>query len=229
MVIIIINENTEPFVNAFVDFVEKKEILLDSNEYSGDCDTDGDFTIGYMFQTYENVIKGIHSDHEFPNVLIRPFLPMRCFRHNTIENFYVSIYDKFYENPQKSDALLYIGAPRLNVRFNFKKLAFNSGAGFIISCACLNKLYPLLESLMENWMSLCGLNIRLKYACDVAISYYLQSPDINCEMITDPESFFAVKYTTIPKHIENIKAGNNHVISCHPMNLDDFDNYNELL
>ena len=92
VMVIIINDNTKPFVEKFIEVVTSKKVSLNYNYPE-------DFAHEYMFQTFQNVMKGVISDPEFPNMLIRPFLPRLCFRHNTIENFYFSIYDKLHGNP----------------------------------------------------------------------------------------------------------------------------------
>jgi len=103
-----------------------------------------------------------------------------------------------------------------NIRFHA------GGAGFLISYYCLEKLYPLLEKLMDNWIEVCDRNKieYLKPACDISISYYIHIYNKECEMIIDKEAhFFDVDYK-----LAFVWSGNKYssIITCHRMTIEDF-------
>ena len=83
---------------------------------------------------------------------------------------------------------------------------------------------------MEDWKKVCNIN-NIEYltsACDVAISYYLQQPDINVEIIKENELLFLhCNYRGIPCHIGNVNISN--IISCHLMNEHDFYDFTHIL
>jgi hypothetical protein len=126
---------------------------------------------------------------------------------------------------------LYIGGHGCERQIGLKKYYFHSGGpGFIITYSVLKKLYDQLPYLMENWISVCnGNNINhLISACDVAVSYYLQQPDINVKIIkTNDLSFIHCNYKGIPCHRNIISISN--IISCHLMDKDDFNNFTTIL
>jgi hypothetical protein len=112
-----------------------------------------------------------------------------------------------------------------------KNIYFHSGGpGFIITFSCLEKLYPLLENIIPNWIQTCITNNspQLIPACDVAISYYLQFAEINTQIIkADGLLFTHCNYKGEPCHKNQIVL--QKLISCHLMSLEDFDNFTNIL
>ena len=120
---------------------------------------------------------------------------------------------------------LYIGGHGCERQIGSKKYYFHSGGP-----GCLLKLYNTLSNLMDDWINICNIN-NIQYlipSCDVAISYYLQKPYINSEIIkTNDLSFLHCNYKRIPCHTNQIDMSN--IISCHLMNKSDFYNFTKIL
>jgi hypothetical protein len=126
---------------------------------------------------------------------------------------------------------LYIGGHGCVREIGLKKYYFHSGGpGFIITYNCLEKLYDLLSDLMKDWIDICNLN-NIKHlipACDVAISYYVQQPNINAKIIkSDNLTFLHCNYLGYPCHQKQINISN--IISCHLMTKSDFYNFTDIL
>lgn len=126
---------------------------------------------------------------------------------------------------------LYIGGHGCQRQIGSKNYYFHSGGpGFIITYKCLEKLYSLLHNLMEDWINLCNTNnIQILIpACDLAISYYLQQPNINANIIKiDDLSFLHCNYQGFPCHPNKVNVSD--IISCHLMNECDFYNFTHIL
>jgi len=126
---------------------------------------------------------------------------------------------------------LYIGGHGSKIQFGFKDYYYHSGGpGFIITYNCLEKIYNKLPDLMEDWINVC--NERYKHYLtrepDVAISYYLQQPDINARIIkTNNLSFLHCNYYGVPCHLYKVDVSN--IISCHSMNSRDFYDFTDIL
>ncbi len=64
---------------------------------------------------------------------------------------------------------------------------------------------------MDHWINLCIEN-NIRYlipAGDLAISYYLQQPDINVKIIkTNDLSFLNCNYEVHPRHLNNVNMSN---------------------
>jgi len=134
--------------------------------------------------------------------------------------------DKFDYNDN-----LYIGGHGCVREIASAKYYFHAGGpGFIITRGCLIKLYSILHNLTNDWINLCNTN-NIKYlipACDVAISYYLQQPDIDSKIIkTNDLSFIHCNYRGHPCHINQIDISN--IIGCHQMSPIDFINFTNIL
>jgi len=96
-------------------------------------------------------------------------------------------------------------------------------------CKGVKKIYDSLQNLMEYWSKICYENNiqSLISACDVAISYYLQQPDMNVEIIkAEHGSFMHCNYKGMPCH-RNLDISK--IISCHLMDTDDFINFTNIL
>jgi hypothetical protein len=125
---------------------------------------------------------------------------------------------------------LYIGGHGCHRDIGLNKIYFHSGGpGFIITLPCLEKLYPLLPSIMDTWTDVCKKNGTeyLISASDVGIGYFCQLSSINANIIKT-EGFFHCNINGFPcRHKESIDMRN--IISCHSMSLSDFDIFNASL
>jgi hypothetical protein len=126
---------------------------------------------------------------------------------------------------------LYIGGHGCVRTIGQRQYYFHSGGpGFIITYSCLEKIYGTLSTLMDNWINVCNANKLYNFipACDVAISYYLQQPSINCTIIkTNDLSLTHCNYVGIPCHPNQIDMKN--IISCHLMSKADFYDFTKIL
>jgi hypothetical protein len=92
------------------------------------------------------------------------------------------------------------------------------GAGFIITQPCLEKLYPLLTTIMGNWITLCKENHVevLIDSCDVAISFYLQNLIPELKIVTNDDYFSNSNHHGWPWRPDRIDM--TKLITCHFMN-----------
>lgn len=136
-----------------------------------------------------------------------------------------------YTNTLDYTESLYVGGHGCVRNIGLKNYYFHSGGpGFIITYSCLEKLYGTLSTLTDDWIQVCKTNnlSDLIPACDVAISYYLQQPSINCKIIKNTDySFLHCNYVGIPCHPHQVNAKN--IISCHLMSIDDFSKFTNIL
>ncbi len=135
---------------------------------------------------------------------------------------------KFLKNFEPSHNL-YIGGHGCHRTIYEKSYYFHSGGpGFIITKNCLQKLYPLLDNLMDDWINVCNENKNnLHPACDVAIAYYLQKYlDVVVFKMNDL-SFLYCNCTGYPCHLGKIKMSD--IISCHNMSPIDFIYFTKIL
>ena len=136
-----------------------------------------------------------------------------------------------YIHQYKKEECLYIGGHGCHRQIGDKLYYYHSGGpGFVITHSCLGKLYPFLDTIMNEWITICKEN-NVEYlitACDVAISYFLQKPEINAMIIkTDDLSFISCNCYGYPCHQGQIEMKN--IICCHLMNIENFVNFNEIL
>lgn len=130
---------------------------------------------------------------------------------------------------------IYIGGHGDSRTILGKNIYYHSGGpGFVITQECLRLLYPKLETLMDDWSDVCSKNdfkvpnYDFRAACDVAIAYYLQMPEINSYVIkTNDLSFSNCNYKGHPchQHVVNMKDS----ICCHLMSPNDFDEFTQIL
>jgi hypothetical protein len=127
----------------------------------------------------------------------------------------------------------YIGGDSGYRQIGQQRLYYHSGGpGFILSQSCLSKLYPYLENFCMEWENICSQNDveYLCVACDVAISYYVQLPEINARVVTHIDGFFACNHKGIARTI--ICCGNKvkieNIMSCHYMSLEDSDEFYQI-
>jgi hypothetical protein len=113
------------------------------------------------------------------------------------------------------------------------------GAGFIITHECLNYIYSALSTIKEDWIKKCtGTHFsELIPACDVSLSYYLQTIiGDKLQIIENKQQFFGCNYKGIVLHrgtgsffccnkIIQLKT----LISCHCMTAVDFDEFTKIL
>jgi len=128
-------------------------------------------------------------------------------------------------------ANLYIGGHGDYRQIIDRTVYFHSGgAGFVITQECLRQLYPKLTTITDDWNELCSKNNYYYYlgACDLAIAYYLQHPDIQSTVIKADDCLFnGCNYKGNPCHSDVIHTKN--IITCHFMSLEDFDEFNKIL
>jgi hypothetical protein len=144
----------------------------------------------------------------------------------------------FISNLNESDNL-YIGGHGSEREICKKKIYFHSGGpGFILTNGCLKKLYPLLDNITDNWIKICSENNtnELIPACDVAIAFFLQLPELETTIIKiDDYSFINCNHRGMINCYEYAYpcCGNlismNKIISCHSMSLQDFDEFTHIL
>jgi hypothetical protein len=132
-------------------------------------------------------------------------------------------------DPTKS---LYIGGHGCHRKIYDKTYYFHSGGpGFIITKPCLAQLYPMLSDIMTTWKDITvksGVFNELYWACDFAISYFLQQENMNVEIIkADDLVFTHCNYLGHPCHQNQIDL--KKLVSCHCMSPEDYANYTKLL
>jgi hypothetical protein len=136
-----------------------------------------------------------------------------------------------YINKFDETECLYIGGHGDTRKIGLYNYYFHSGGpGFIITHSTLVKIYYLLPNIVDEWIKICNLNKlnELITACDVAIGYYLQQPNMNIKIIIEEEFLFLhCNYKGFPCHIGMIKMSN--IISCHGMNKYDFCKFTRVL
>lgn len=191
----------------------------------------------------DNNIKYINLNGVKNDVLsasYKQFLGLKYIYENYKPKFIISIGTDTYLNIPKLLSFinnydhmdnLYIGGHGMECYIGDKNYYFHSGGpGFIITYNCLSKIYDSLYNLMENWINVCNQN-KVSYlivACDVAISYYLQQPEINSKIIKIEDlSFLACNYKGLQCHHNMINM--NNIISCHFMNENDFYDFTDIL
>ena len=139
------------------------------------------------------------------------------------------------------DDKLYIG-PGGDYRYvEDRNYFFQSGSGFILTKSCIQYLYPTLHEMTDQWIDICNKSsvTYLIPCCDVAISYYLQKDNFIKEenILIDGELFLIHNFRGKCSYIDNnsliLKNENevnvNKIVTCHFMNLQDFDDFYELL
>jgi hypothetical protein len=179
-------------------------------------------------------------NNDYLSASYKQFLGMKYIYENYTTKFIICIGTDVYLNIPKLllyinnfdyRERLYIGGHGCERQIGSIKYYFHSGGpGFIITYNVLERLYDLLPNLMEQWINLCNVN-NISYlisACDVAISYYLQQPDMNVKIIkTNDLSFLHCNYKGFPCHPNQVNMSN--IISCHLMNNSDFHNFTQIL
>jgi len=137
---------------------------------------------------------------------------------------------------------LYIGGGGENRMIQNKNYFFQSGAGFILTKTCIDYLHPILNNMVEMWLETCN-NSKVKHlfpACDVAIAYYLQKDNFiqNENILIDSETFLLHNFRGMCNYANNSKPFVNKnendvdktkIISCHFMNLTDFDDFYKII
>lgn len=129
-----------------------------------------------------------------------------------------------------SNEKLYIGGDGMYRYIGNENLYFhNGGSGFIISYSILYELYPYLFNLFDYYQKLC-IQSNTQYlipACDVLLAYYIQKID-NIKIIKS-NSFKGCNHKGYANTLKCCDSNIKDIIACHYMDLDDFDEYKELL
>ncbi|MDC0141998.1 fringe family glycosyltransferase [bacterium] len=132
-------------------------------------------------------------------------------------------------NPKEN---LYIGGHGCHRKLlNIETYFHSGGPGFILSKACLNKIYPKISDVdlfLKKWINICkkSNNTRIICACDVTMGYLSQMADIN-STIKKEQGFYHCNHKGYPCHRN--KFPYKDIISCHNMSLNDFDEFNSIL
>ena len=130
---------------------------------------------------------------------------------------------------------LYIGGHGSHELIENQKIYFHSGgSGFIISNLTLQLLYPHLDNIFNDWLSLCSRNnlLNLKIACDVSMAYYLNKLNATCIKVENLQ-FRSCNYLGFSNGY-NCHANDKHnilkdIIVCHYMSEKDFYDYTIIL
>lgn len=105
----------------------------------------------------------------------------------------------------------------------------SGGPGFVITRAVLEKLYPILHNVMDDWINVCCRNgvEYLIVACDVGIAYYVTQPDYKARFIQARQEFIACNYQGNPCCLGKIDM--RKIVSCHFMSIQDFHDFTNIL
>ena len=117
----------------------------------------------------------------------------------------------------------------------------SGGPGFLLSNTCSQMLYPYLDDMIDMWIEKCK-EIQCEWlivACDVGISYYLQTIT-QTKIIQCNEQFVHFGCGTIPYYfddlVRDICSQPNGVgeiccamVACHPVTLSEFDRLHDLV
>ena len=145
------------------------------------------------------------------------------------------------QNEPNNNTNLYIGGNGDYRMFDNEKLWFQSGgSGFIITNDVLEKLYPELCNIDEQWKKICNSTVDssrdnksnhdLISACDVSIAYFVKQNDTKT---ISNDNFYSCNYRGYADNyrynccVDKIKLKD--IISCHNMSMSDFDEYTYLL
>lgn len=114
-----------------------------------------------------------------------------------------------------------------------KKIYFPSGgAGIVITQEFLRLFYPKLPTLLDDWTKISEIMVNpyvdYRAACDVAIAYYAQLPDMNTSIFkAEPFLFNSCTYKGRPCHVNAFPM--NTILTCHNMSPADFDEFTNIL
>lgn len=134
--------------------------------------------------------------------------------------------DKYLSTLDKTKSLFLGGHGGERVIYQNKSFKFHSGGGFVLSYACLDQIYDLLETMKDDWFKFCP--DYLKIACDVCLAYYIQTEAV-VEMIEN-KNFYGCNYLGIYKNQICCNVVNlDDIICCHEMSLEDFDQYYSII
>lgn len=130
-------------------------------------------------------------------------------------------------NPEKS---LYIGGHGDTRQIGPRPYYFHSGGpGFVITLPILEKIFPFLQDIMNDWIRVCRTN-EVDYligACDVGISYYVAHICPEAKQIETGITFSNCNYLGIPCCVG--KQVMSKIMSCHLMSLNDFRDFTKIL
>jgi hypothetical protein len=132
---------------------------------------------------------------------------------------------------------LYIGGHGCLSQIGSNQIYYHAGGGgFILSSKCLEKVSSHLVSATDAWGKMVSAAGRtdLIAACDVAIAYYVQLPEVMVTVVKAEHSvFMACNYKCRWYHaqvcIHHEELEWSKLVSCHFMSLEDFDDYTRIL
>lgn len=141
-------------------------------------------------------------------------------------------YLKRFDNIKETD--LYIGGHGDYRQIGTNNMYFHSGgSGFIITKSILEKLYPKLDTIVDEWNQIC-INNNVNYLISIAdtlMAYYIHIN--NFTIIKNNEGFYSCNHkgyannNTYKCCSDKIKQEN--IIACHNMTLTDFDEFTNIL
>jgi hypothetical protein len=183
-------------------------------------------------------LKGVQNDYE--SASYKQFLGLKYIYEKYTPQFiycagtdtYVNIPKMMtYLNQFSSKEELYIGGDGSQRQIGNMNCYFHSGgAGFIITQPCLEKLYPLLSNVMDNWKQMCSIHNlpSLIPACDVSISFYLQHLIPHLKIVTNDVYFSNSNFRGWPWR-QNQVIDIKQLICCHFMNEQNFHDFTSIL
>lgn len=132
-----------------------------------------------------------------------------------------------YLSTLDSTAPLYIGGHGCVRKIGEESIYFHSGGpGFILTGGALEKVYPLLDTIMDKWKNVCKVN-NVEYlltACDVGMGYFASKLELS---IIKTDGFHHCNFRGYPCCREKINMKD--ILCCHLMTLKDFDEFNIIL
>ena len=229
----------------------KQQIICINNTWGKKCETYKNIKILYFlgeekideFEDTDTIkyinLPGVKND--YLSASYKQFLGLKYVYENYKSKYILCVGSDTYLNIPKLllyidkfnyNDCLYIGGHGCHRWIKDKTYYFHSGGpGFIITNVCLAKLYNSLSNLTDDWINMCNNKSPYDYlinSSDVAISYYLQQPEINAEIIkTNDLSFLHCNYKGEPCHLNQINVEN--IISCHSMSINDFYDFTNIL
>lgn len=130
---------------------------------------------------------------------------------------------------------LYIGGDGDHRQVGTENIYYHSGGGgFILSKSVLKTIYPKLQNLQNEWITICHHNnvSYLVTACDVLMGYIVKDIE-NIDIVEKRHSFKGCNHkgyaynNTLACCVDKIKISD--IISCHYMTLQDFDDFTSIL
>jgi hypothetical protein len=125
---------------------------------------------------------------------------------------------------------LYIGGHSAKRQIGDKAYRYQAGGpGFVLTIAVLEKLYPYVHLIMDDWIQVC-MRYGVTYlivACDVAMAFYLENLNLKPRFIDAGPAFIHCNYFGNPCCYGNIDMSK--IVSCHFMNPHDSQVFTRIL